>query len=67
MFPTAAPRGFWGSWERRKLGEKRWLRDGEPRDPQRNKRLSGSGEEQGDSGQLSLTSEPPSGVLMRPH
>ena len=38
-----------------------------PRDPQRNKRLSGSGEEQGDSGQLSLTSESLSGVLMRPH
>lgn len=67
MSPTAAPRGFWGSWERRKLGEKRWFWDGEPRGPQRNKRFRGSGEEQGDTEQLSLTSEPLSGVLMRPH
>ena len=49
MSPTAAPRGFWGSWERRKLGEKRWFRDRESRGPQRNKRFSGSGEEQGDT------------------
>lgn len=67
MSPTAAPRGFWGSWERRKLGEKRWLQDREPRGAQRNKRFSRSGEEQGDTEQLSLTSEPLSGVLMRPH